>query len=113
MTWPPLFGINDPIIQPQLTLWFRRIQNWLSHRSDWTQIDGDKDPPVSHGKFPNGIRQTPIRSLQPQGQDKIAEVVIQQRSGRFQGGNVITHVPVRGPEPAARSGQQRTHTADL
>jgi hypothetical protein len=67
----------------------------------------------SHLGRTDGIRQTSIRSLQPQGQDKIAEVVIQQRSGRFQGGNVITHMPVRGPEPAARSGQQRRHTADL
>jgi hypothetical protein len=55
----------------------------------------------------DGIRQTSIRSLQPQGQDKIAEVVIQQRSGRFQGGNVITHVPVQ----AARSRQRISHTA--
>jgi hypothetical protein len=59
----------------------------------------------------DGIRQTSIRSLQPQGQDKIAEVVIQQRSGRFQGGNVITHVPVRGPVQAARSRQRISHTA--
>lgn len=66
----------------------------------------------SHLGRTDGIRQTPIRSLQPQGQDEIAEVVIQQRSGRFQGDNVITHVPVRGPVPAARSRQPRSNTAD-
>ncbi len=66
----------------------------------------------SHLGRTDGIRQTSIRSLQPHGQDEIAEVVIQQRSGRFQGGNVITHVPVRGPVPAARSRQSRSNTAD-
>ena len=42
---------------------------------------------ISHLGRTVGMKQTSIRSLQPQGQDKIAEV--QQRSGRFQGGNVI------------------------